>query len=320
MSRTVNKLKNRIKLLLSVSAIAVVVCSTVPVYAEGRTYDVTFKAGSNGTLQTKDESELSSKTYNLAYNETLGISTETDTLEYAKVNAKDGYYFTGWSPEIETTVTKKAVYVAQYARLVDSVMYKVNYVDAAGSSVASPKFQECNRGDSRTERAVTVDGYTVDEAVKTAVINEENVEITFTYTANGPEVETVTNTNTVTVPGPTTTNVITQTTGTTGTTTPGTTGTTDTTGTTTTPETTAPTEETGTTNIPDEEVPLAENPTENTEENQDQDTTTIEDEEVPLADKKVEKSNSKWIYSAIAGGGVLVLGAIALLLAKRRKM
>ncbi|SHE73752.1 MucBP domain-containing protein [Lactonifactor longoviformis] len=314
MMRTVNKLKNRIKLLLSVSVLAVMVCSAVPVYAEGRTYDVVFKAGSHGTLETSDEKGLSSITFKQAY----GEFTKAGDVG---IKEEDGYYFTEWSPEVEDTVTKRTVYVAQYARLVDSVMYKVNYVDAEGSSVAAPKFQECNVGDSRTERAVTVTGYTADENVKTAVISSGNVEITFTYTANGPEVETVTETNTVTVPGPTTTNVVTQT-GTPGTTT--TPGAAATPGTTTapeatTPETTAPTEEPGTTTIPDEEVPLAENPG-GGEDNEDQDTTTIEDEEVPLADKELKKDNSKWIYSAIAGGGVLVLGAAALILARRRKM
>lgn len=313
MMRTVNKLKNRIKLLLSVSVLAVMVCSAVPVYAEGRSYDVVFKAGSHGTLETSDEKGLSSITFKQAY----GESTKAGDVG---IKEEDGYYFTEWSPEVEDTVTKRTVYVAQYARLVDSVMYKVNYVDTDGSSVAAPKFQECNVGDSRTERAVTVAGYTVDENVKTAVISDGNVEITFTYTANGPEVETVTETNTVTVPGPTTTNVVTQT-GTPGTTT--TPGTATTPGTTTTPEATTPettpTEEPGTTTIPEEEVPLAENPA-GGEDNEEQDTTTIEDEEVPLADKELKKDNSKWIYSAIAGGGVLVLGAAALILARRRKM
>ncbi len=149
-------------------------------------------------------------------------------------------------------------------------------------------------GDSRTERAVTVAGYTVDENVKTAVISDGNVEITFTYTANGPEVDCDRDEYGHGA-GPTTTNVVTQT-GTPGTTT--TPGAATTPGTTTTPEATTP--ETTPTEEPIQRrfrrrkflwqrILQAERIMKN------RIPTTIEDEEVPLADKELKKDNSKWI-------------------------
>ena len=319
-------LKNRIMTLLSVCTLIAALSPVVPVHAaETRQYDVVFRAGSHGSLSKQASTEIAvsqngdTATVSVDYGNKLPI-TSGNIL----VTAESGYQFTGWSPDFDSTatVTKKAVYVAQYKKIIDEINYTVNYVDQDGNAVLTQKVVVCNKNEKNIiEEAPVIANYASPANSSVQVdTSKDGTVITFQYTVQ-PQEETIYQEETEYVPGTTTTNVVTQTTtGTTGTTTPGTTGTTDTTGTTTTPETTAPTEETGTTNIPDEEVPLAENPTENTEENQDQDTTTIEDEEVPLADKKVEKSNSKWIYSAIAGGGVLVLGAIALLVAKRRKM
>lgn len=325
MKKAKRGLKNRIVTFLSVCTLAAALFPAVPVHAEGaRSYQVVFRAGAHGTISKVgnvpniEEEDPEKLVLRVDYGSKMPVTSGNIV-----VTESGGYEFTGWSPDFDSnsTVTKKTVYVAQYKKLIDEVNYTVNYIDQDGNSLLTQKVVVCNKNEKKTEEAPVIANYTSPGTSSVDVdTSKDGTVVTFQYTVQ-PQEEIVNQTEEVFVPGTTTTNVVTQT-GTPGTTT--TPGAAATPGTTTapeatTPETTAPTEEPGTTTIPDEEVPLAENPG-GGEDNEDQDTTTIEDEEVPLADKELKKDNSKWIYSAIAGGGVLVLGAAALILARRRKM
>ena len=70
-------------------------------------YTVTYQPGDHGTLN------------DLAANVdvvTSGLKKGDKTPAEPRVNAADGYYFTGWDKEIAATVTADAVYTAQYEK------------------------------------------------------------------------------------------------------------------------------------------------------------------------------------------------------------
>ena len=327
--------KNRIIRMFSVAAAAVMIFAmTIPVAAAERTYRVSFKSGS-GTYSDNSTSQ------NLDVANGTNISGNLGTVE-SQITPPDGYYFTGWSPDVETTVSKRANYVAQYARIVDEAIYKVNYLNEQGTAVATAKTTRTQLGAAANETAPAIEGYNTPAAQTVTIDQATGMEITFTYTSSAETTtNTVTNTETVTVPGGTTTNTVTVpnasttttnngTTNTAGTTNTGTTGTnngtagtaagTDTAGTNNTGEVdtaegtdnagaadnTAGTDDAqngGTVVNPDEDVPLAGGNDEDT----DEDTVKAPDTDVPLA----KQANYTWIYivgviAVLAAAGVLV--------------
>lgn len=291
----------KIKLCMAVCAAAVMMCSVIPVSAASGEYDVTFRVGSKGIFDGTDATSIKN-TY--AYNSTIE--------NIPAVKADDGYYQTGWSPELTegTVVTKRQVYVAQYARITDKADYRVNYVDTEGMPIATQKVGVTQKGTDVTENALAIDGYTPDAESKTVTVDKNGAEITFTYTAGQNVVnETETQTETTVVPGTTTT-----------TTTPGaaagTAATTPAAGAAGTAGAGTATEDQGTTTINDEEVPLAQNPAGDGEDAQD--TETLEDEEVPKADKDLEKM-SPWAYVGMAAA-VIALAGIVVLVIRKKKM
>lgn len=77
------------------------------VYREAPKYTVTYKPGDHGTLN------------DLAANVdvvTSGLKKGDNTPAEPRVNAAEGYYFTGWDPAVAETVTGNATYIAQYAK------------------------------------------------------------------------------------------------------------------------------------------------------------------------------------------------------------
>lgn len=77
------------------------------VYREAPKYTVTYKPGDHGTLN------------DLAANVDVvssGLKKGDNTPAEPRVNAAEGYYFTGWDPAVAETVTGNATYIAQYAK------------------------------------------------------------------------------------------------------------------------------------------------------------------------------------------------------------
>ena len=77
------------------------------VYREAPKYTVTYAKGEHGNLEGQDNSG------NVVY---PNLKKGALTPDAPKVNAADGYYFTGWDKEIAATVTADAVYTAQYEK------------------------------------------------------------------------------------------------------------------------------------------------------------------------------------------------------------
>ena len=254
------------------------------------------------------------------------------------ISSDTGYYFTGWNKEVEQTVTGKAVYVAQYARILDGVEYTIRYVDTAGAELWAKRVGTTERGELITATAPEIEGYTVDAAQKEVRADGDGAQITFVYTTTEAPREVIEeHVQTVNVPGDT--NIITETvpgttadtgagtdtdagTGTAGTGTDAGTGTGAAGQADTVPETGAPDEgtepETPGVEIEDEEVPLADQDLDE-ETSGDSDTTTIDEEEVPTSNQKVEEGTPVWVYGA-AGGVLAVAAAAGAVVAVRRKM
>lgn len=275
--------KNKLKAVLFIAIIGVMaVCVSLPVMAAPKTYQVVFRAGSHGTVGGES-----------SYTESVPYEGVINEAKYAAmVQEQDGYYFTGWSPDVETVVTKKAVYVAQYAKIIKEVVYEVNYVDENGNAVATKKVLKTNEKASIAEEAAIVEGYQEDAGVKTAIA-ENGLIITFVYTST-TEPNVITDERTETLPGTTTTETVAEEASGTNQAGAGTTGTQGGTA-------EGQTQPAGEQQLQDEEIPLG-NVTD--EGNQsDADTKEFEDEEVPLANPLADSKS----YAGIIIASVIIL-------------
>lgn len=150
----------------------------IPVHAAG-SYKISFKAGSKGNFADGKTNYTVQK----AYKESVLGDVAEATAQIQNSIEGSGYYFTRWSPEINEYAERRADYVAQYARIIDEAVYRINYRDTYGNEVATQKVISANLNAEVTAYAEAVEGYTVDAASKTAVIKEKNgTEITFIYT------------------------------------------------------------------------------------------------------------------------------------------
>lgn len=256
---------------------------TVPVYAaeEDGTYAISFKAGAHGSVNGSP-----------SVTENLGYETALD-LSHLTVVCDQGYYFTGWSPEVDTTVTEKATYVAQYARIINEAVYRVSYVDHYGNEMATQKAAITNAGTTVTENALAIEGYVVDSASKQVEVAAKGTQITFVYTAQS-ELTTTETVETVVLPDG-------QTVATTGGLTAGTAA-----------DGNAP-------GITATDGAVTNGTTGDTTNQQGQ-TTTVDENNVPLANQNLDGAGgpAPWVYVAM-GAGVLLVAGLILFIIKQQK-
>lgn len=183
-----------------------------------KTYKIRFLAGSQGTFENGTSVAKDFQPQELP-----------DWNYYAaQLKVKDGYYFRGWNYSMKPA-TKSTSYVAQYRRVVNSVSYRIRFVNKEGNEIGTSIIGHTEKGNVIAANAVNIENYAVDQATKSKKIEKDSDEIVFVYTSTlQPNVETrvvnniVTVANPVAVTGGTTTNrTANQTTG--GTTTGGTT-------------------------------------------------------------------------------------------------
>lgn len=301
-----NQWKKNIARICSAVIVAVMVFGyAAPVQAAEKEYKISFKAGSKGNFDGD-----SSYTVNRTYGTDISGDVAVAENKIQKSLSGSGYYFTGWSPTIKTTAERRTAYVAQYAKIIDEAVYRINYVDTYGNAVATQKVITTNLNAEAVAYAENVDGFTVDEASKSVVVDKKDgTEITFIYTVIPNR---TTETETVVVPGETiTTTVGGGTTTGTGIATAGGTGTTTGGGTAQDTETDALVES------PDEDVPLA-NPdvTDDAQDDQKDTTVKVEDEETPLANEKTSSGAAIWFGSIAAI--LLILAGIAFYFYKKK--
>lgn len=151
-------------------------------HAEEGTYNIEFKAGAEGTF----EGGSTSCTVPVSYGGTLDINAVRD-----QVRENPGYYFTDWNKTVETTVTGKATYVAQYAKIIEEASYRVRYLNTYGNELSTQKVVAASKGGTVVEYARPIDGYIPDAEGKSTTIAAEGTEIDFVYTpADNPAFET----------------------------------------------------------------------------------------------------------------------------------
>lgn len=176
---------NRILAAIITSAMAFMmmgIALPASAYAEEtKDYNIEFKAGAEGSINGQ-----SSFSVEVPYEGTLSLN-DVEAIP----NNSDEYYFTGWNKEIEYTVTKKATYVAQYAKMISKATYRVRYLDTYGNELATQKVVPASVGGNVTVDALTIEGYIVDALAKSTTIAAEGTEIDFVYTpADNPAFET----------------------------------------------------------------------------------------------------------------------------------
>lgn len=213
----------KLRLLSSILiAFVMMMALSVDVKAQ-KTYKISFLAGSQGTF--KNGTSVIIKDFQ--------PQELPDGNSYAaQIKVKDGYYFRGWNYTIKHA-TKSTSYVAQYRRIVNSVSYRIRYVNQQGTEIGTAVIGHTEKNNVIAANAINIENYAVDQATKSKKIEKNGDEIVFVYSSTlQPNVETrvvnniVTVANPVAVTGGTTTNrTANQTTG--GTTTGGATTTTN---------------------------------------------------------------------------------------------
>lgn len=167
------KMKGITTALFSLCVTALLLCFFAPTaHAEAKKYDVEFKAGADGTIDG-----ATSITQEITY----GGSVDAAAVE-KNVKPNSGYYFTGWNKEVEPTVTKKATYVAKYARVINEATYRVRYLDTFGNELATQQIIPASIGGNVTVTAPVIPGYNVDALAKATTVSEKGTEIIFVYT------------------------------------------------------------------------------------------------------------------------------------------
>lgn len=295
-----SRLKKIIMTKLAVFAIAAMSIGNVTPIQAADMYKVSFKAGAKGSFNGTSSIDV-----NVPYKGGIDVD-----LYESFVDADTGYYFIGWSPDAkgEVEVTKKTIFVAQYAKVIDEAVYRVNYVDTYGNAVATQKVVTTNDGARVSETALPIADYAVDATVKTAVVNKNGTtDITFIYTSTlDPNV--IIDTESIVLPGGTTITVVAG--GTDATVAGGTVAdTAEAAGETPEPAVEEPAGET--VENPDEEVPL-----DNPDASDDDEVVKSEDEEVPLANQ--DASSNTWVYG-VAGVILLIAMTGAIYAYARRK-
>lgn len=177
---------NRLLAVIMISAMAFVMMGiAVPASAhaeETKDYTIEFKAGAEGVFKDGSTNHPVTVPYE-------GAIYPAEVAE--EVQANPGYYFTDWNKTVETTVTGKATYVAQYAKIIEEASYRVRYLDTYGNELATQKVVAASKGGTVVEYARPIDGYIPDAEGKSTTIAAEGTEIDFVYTpADNPAFET----------------------------------------------------------------------------------------------------------------------------------
>ena len=91
-----------------------------------KTYKIRFLAGSQGTFENGTSVAKDFQPQELP-----------DWNYYAaQLKVKDGYYFRGWNYSMKPA-TKSTSYVAQYRRVVNSVSYRIRFVNKEGNEIGT---------------------------------------------------------------------------------------------------------------------------------------------------------------------------------------
>lgn len=312
-----------IRLVSTFLAAAVAFSVSPSVYAaEGKTYQVIYKAGNVGEF-TSEYQEYATGTLGAVSADEKKIVYEVKAgeafpqLPQAGNIASEGYFAADssqWGPE-DDFVTRRSEFVVQYGRLVDGVEYTVRFVDAAsGEQVALPEIAMGNVGEEVTYTAKSIPDYSLVSEASAAIVLDADATlniITFTYASTKTtNVEEVVRTEYV--DGGTTVvysereNIIYQQSNTAqpGGNVQGAAG------------EDGNEAQQGNVNIEDEETPLGDGTQVSDE---DGDIISIEEEEAPLSGGSLNRPNMMVVFAGIAGAAAIALAAVWFLTKKKAK-
>ena len=183
----------KLRLLSSILvAFVMMMALSVDVKAQ-KTYKISFLAGSQGTFENGTSVVIKD----------FQPQEKPDWNDYAaQLKVKDGYYFRGWNYTIKPA-TKSTSYVAQYRRIVNSVSYRIRYVNQQGTEIGTAVIGHTEKNNVIAANAINIENYAVDQATKSKKIEKNGDEIVFVYSSTlQPNVETKVVNNIVTVANP----------------------------------------------------------------------------------------------------------------------
>lgn len=158
-------------------------------------FNVTYDIGDHGTTLTADAKEVGGVETKDADNNVTKIvyndrDNDSTTPAAPAVTPADGYYFTGWTPTIASTVTANATYTAQYAAKKtitivandNSKPYDGTALTPNGYSITigSDKYESNTftlNGKTYTVTGVTISGSQTDAGSSSATVNASTVSI-----------------------------------------------------------------------------------------------------------------------------------------------
>jgi hypothetical protein len=167
----------------------------MPVSAEEYSYTIRIFAGAQGNINGQEVVTITGLHYGdrFAFNQS-SVSLNDGSKYYIRgirESGKDNNTITE-SPSFVVTGDKD--YVIGYGLLGDAVAYTVNYVDAAGNTLAPSETYYGNVGDRPVIAYLYIDGYTPQAYNLTGRLLEDasQNQFTFVYTADGALTETYT--------------------------------------------------------------------------------------------------------------------------------
>lgn len=267
------KIKNKILTLMTSLSLSLCLCQTA---FASPVYEITFRAGNHGTIYGENKLVVE-RGFEEAF------PNEPD------VEPEEGYMFVGWNEAFPETVEGKETYVAKYRKIISGQELKIRYLDQNGVDIITPRVRIVKNGSTVEVTAFDINGWPVDEKVKTITISEGENEITFVYTVPADVIQFEYEYNEIIQYVDRVVNISTV---------------------------TPPTDET--TEIGDTQTPLGENEPGATDE--DTPTVDIDDEDTPLA-SGVDQQSKMPTQMYLMGGLALLVGAgiVVLLVLKKRK-
>lgn len=139
-------------------------------------YEITFRAGNHGTIY--GENKL-----------VVERAFDEDFPNEPDVTPDEGYVFVGWSEAFPETVEGKETYVAKYRKVISGQELVIRYVDQNGVDIITPRIRLVEKGSVVDVNAFDINGWPVDQEVKSITIEEGKNEVRFVYTVPADKIQ-----------------------------------------------------------------------------------------------------------------------------------
>ena len=163
-------------------ALALVLMSIPPVEAKARyTYTIRIYAGQQGTIGGGEVVVYSGLDYGSRVNFNLRDVTLNDNSKYYVKGIRQSGRDNNTAGTTSFRVTEDRDYVVAYGLLTDAVAYTINYVDAAGNTLAPSETYYGNVGDKPVVAYLYIEGYQPQAYNLTRTLSENAAENVFDF-------------------------------------------------------------------------------------------------------------------------------------------